>query len=103
MRVRYQIVAEITADGMLGPLRVIELFQHALNHHLTMELELGKVRVAAVYPLAPPDQEPMALGSPFGDPRREASGTATERKVDRVPGTDQSRAVEEVKDQKDRI
>jgi hypothetical protein len=85
MRVKYQIVVEVTADGMMGPLKVQTMIDHALRLHRIINeasLEIGKVRVAAVYPLAPDD---LTLGKPFPG-------------VERVPGTDQSRPVEEIKD-----
>lgn len=83
MKVRYQIIVEITADGMMGPLRVQDLVRNALTLSPAIalappgqELELGKVRIAAVYTLAPDDKVVVV----------------------RVPGTDQSRPVEEIRD-----
>jgi len=80
MNVRYQIIVEVTTDGLKGPLKVLTLIEHALRLHPVLReesLDIGKVRVAAVYPLAQDDKEAM---------------------VTRVPGSDQSRQVEEVRD-----
>ena len=78
MNVRYQIIVEVTADGMMGPLKVQDLVAHTVR---ALEgkhgLRIGKVRTAAVYPLAQDDEKAM---------------------VTRVPGSDQSRPVEEVRD-----
>jgi hypothetical protein len=79
MRVRYQIVVECDANGMMGPLKVLNLIEDALQRSEVAKhgVIIGKVRVAAVYPLAPPEQKSV---------------------VERVPGSDQSRQVEEVRD-----
>lgn len=80
MRVRYQIIVEVDADGMMGPLKVHDLIENSIRMDRNLKeknLAIGKVRVAAVYPLAPPEQKSV---------------------VERVPGSDQSREVEEVKD-----
>lgn len=91
MKVRYQIIVEVTADGMLGPLKVQNTIEQALKEYrvgivpqtLTERgLILGQVRIAACYTLAPDDTEPM---------------------VTRVPGRDQSRPVEEVRDPQSRL
>ncbi len=52
MKVRYQIIIEVTADGMMGPLRVLNLVRYALNQHLSLEVSFGNARLAAVYPVA---------------------------------------------------
>jgi len=87
MKVRYQIIVEVTADGMMGPLKVLNLIENWLkSKHVQWtgsdikedpRLVIGKVRVAAVYPVAQDDEKAM---------------------VTRVPGSDQSRQVEEVRD-----
>jgi hypothetical protein len=88
MKVRYQIIVEVTADGMMGPLKVQDLISNSIRLDRNLKeknLEIGKIRVAAVYTLAPDEKDEH----PF---HTEASG------VTRTPGTDQSRAVEEVRD-----
>lgn len=83
MRVRYQIIVEVDADEMMGPLKVQEIIRNATEGYISglrkagATITIGKVRIAAVYPLAPPEQKPV---------------------VERVPGSDQSRQVEEVRD-----
>ena len=79
MRVRYQIVIEVTADGMMGPLKVVNRIEDALQRSQvnTHGLIIGHIRVAAIYPVAPTVENPVA---------------------GRVPGSDQGRDIEEVKD-----
>lgn len=88
MNVRYQIIVEVTADGMLGPLKVQEAIQLALKEYrigitqTTLDqrgLTIGNIRIAAVYPVAHNDEKTM---------------------VDRVPGHDQSRQVENIRDER---
>lgn len=85
MRVRYQIIVEADADGMMGPLKVQEIIRNAVEGYISglrkagSTIEVGKIRIAAVYPLAPPEQKSV---------------------VERVPGSDQSRQVEEIRDQR---
>jgi hypothetical protein len=82
MNVRYQIIVEVEANGMKGPLHVLTMVENTLQLGKEMRndgITLGKVRIAAVYPLAPPEQKPV---------------------VERVPGSDQSRQVEEVRDRR---
>jgi hypothetical protein len=55
LKVKYQIVVEVTADGLMGPLRVHELIAQSLTMDRNLkekELEFGKIRVASVYPIA---------------------------------------------------
>jgi hypothetical protein len=81
MRVRYQIIVEVDADGMMGPLKIIERISHRIDrigdNENPQAITIGQIRLAAIYPLASPEQKPV---------------------VERVPGSDQSREVEEVRD-----
>lgn len=81
MRVRYQIIVEAEADGLAGPLYVLTQIDSALRGKTLAGsgVNIGKLRLAAVYPVAPAEQAAV---------------------VERVPGSDQSRPVEEVRDRR---
>jgi hypothetical protein len=57
MNVRYEITVEVTANGMTGPLKIVEAVKAALMERQWKpgDIELGRVRLAAVHAL-PPDE-----------------------------------------------
>lgn len=71
MRVKYQIIVEIEADGLKGPLAVLDYVRYALNNHLTVEVDLGKIRLAACYPVAQDEPKGVEPGVQASDPGRQ--------------------------------
>ena len=77
MIANYELIVRVIADGMMGPLKVKELVQHALGASEALRdrnVRIDSVRIGAIYIM---EAEP---------------------RVSRHPGTDQSRPVEEVRD-----